>query len=72
MCFLKALEALLPPRPRTEIPTGEHVEEVNLMDFDTTRGFGGGQGGRSEAYNGDDDDDDEGHGGHPRMQCQHQ
>ena len=70
MSFLQTLETLLPPRPRTEIPTGEDVEEVNLVDFDSTRGFGGPSGSRSEAY--DDDDDEDGPGGNPRMQCAHQ
>ena len=68
MFFLQALESLLPQRPRTEIPTGEDVEEVNLTDFDGTRG--GPSGSRGEAYN--EDDDDEEHGGQPRMQCAHQ
>ncbi|CAL1528068.1 unnamed protein product [Lymnaea stagnalis] len=66
---LKVLETLLPPRPRTEIPTGENVEEVNLVDFDGSKGFSS-HGARSEAYH--DDDDEDGHGGNPRMQCQHQ
>ena len=56
-----------------EIPTGEHVEEVMLTDFDPRekRG-GGGSGGRhgGEAYHEDDDDDGDGHG--PRVQCAHQ
>lgn len=52
-----------------EIPTGEHVEEVNLIEFDGSRSFGG-SGSRVEAYH--EDGDDEGQGGHPRMQCQHQ
>ncbi|RUS78151.1 hypothetical protein EGW08_014080 [Elysia chlorotica] len=67
---LKMLEAVLPPRPHIEIPTGEDVEEVNLVEFDASRGgIGRGAGARSEAY---DEDDEDAHGGHPRMQCQHQ
>lgn len=62
------METLLPARPRVEIPTGDDVEEVNLMDYDGRQSQG--RGGRSEAYH-DDDEDGEGHG-HPRMQCQHQ
>lgn len=63
------MESVLPPRPRTEIPTGENVEEVNLVDFDGSKGSGV-HGARLEAYH--DDDEEDGHGGHPRMQCQHQ
>ncbi|BFZ12603.1 hypothetical protein BsWGS_15642 [Bradybaena similaris] len=66
---LKVLETLLPPRPHVEIPSGEHVEEVNLIEFDGSKSFGG-SGSRVEAYH--EDGDDEGQGGHPRMQCQHQ
>lgn len=67
---LRELESLLPPRPRVEIPTGEDVEEVNLVDFDSSRGFGGPSSSRNEAYA--EDDDDEGHGGNPRMKCAQQ
>ncbi|KAH9507785.1 DnaJ sub A member 2 [Bulinus truncatus] len=67
---IKVLESLLPARPRTEIPTGENVEEVNLVEFDNSKGFHNNHGARLEAYH-DDEDDDSGHG-HPRMQCQHQ
>lgn len=63
---LQKLEKLLPPRPKIEIPTGEDVEEVDLVEFDESRS----QGARREAYDDDDDDDHPGHG--PRVQCAHQ
>ncbi|BFZ19273.1 hypothetical protein BsWGS_22312 [Bradybaena similaris] len=66
---LKLLEAVLPPRPLEEIPTGEHVEEVNLTDFDASRGFEG-TSGRQEAYHEDDDDEDR--QGHQGVQCHQQ
>ena len=44
---------------------GENVEEVNLVDFEDTRGSGRTRG---EAY---DEDDEEDHHG-PRVQCAHQ
>lgn len=49
-----------------EIPTGEHVEEVNLMEYSPREG--GGHSHRGEAYHEDDDDD----GAGPRVQCAHQ
>ncbi|XP_064610449.1 dnaJ homolog subfamily A member 2-like [Liolophura sinensis] len=61
---MKALEKLLPPRPKVELPMGEHVEEVTLSDYDGHANDGG----RREAY--DEDDDDDHHG--PRVQCAHQ
>lgn len=50
-----------------ELPQGEHVEEVNLVDYEDTRGNDGGA--RGEVYH-EDDDDMGGHG--PRVQCAHQ
>ncbi|XP_060066217.1 dnaJ homolog subfamily A member 2-like [Ylistrum balloti] len=64
---LQKLEKLLPPRPKVEIPTGEDVEEVSLVELDDTRGSG--HHGGNEAYN-EDSDDEGGHG--PRVQCAHQ
>ena len=62
------LETLLGKRPEVEMPEGEHVEEVNLVDYDDTRDSNlGGRGG--EAYH-EDDDEMGGHG--PRVQCAHQ
>lgn len=59
------LEQLLPPKQTVDLPSGEHVEEVALTDFDPTkdaRGRGG-RGGRAEAYN--EDDDEGGYSGMP-------
>jgi len=66
---VKALEALLPARPKYEIPQGEHVEEVNLMDFDPSTEAGA-SGRRGEAYEEDGDEDEQ--PGMQRMQCAHQ
>ena len=67
MCTLQKLEKLLPKRPKVDIPMGDDVEEVDLVEFEDTRGGRG----RREAYDDDDDDDEHGHGG-PRVQCAHQ
>ncbi|ESO90951.1 hypothetical protein LOTGIDRAFT_122424 [Lottia gigantea] len=67
---LKKLENLLPARPKYEKPTGEHVEEVDMVPYDQTRSAGSSRG--REAYHDDDDEDDEMHGGGPRVQCAHQ
>jgi DnaJ family protein A protein 2 len=64
--YWQKLEKLLPQRPKIEIPSGEDVEEVNLVEFEESRGHGS----RREAYDDDDDDDHHGHG--PRVQCAHQ
>ncbi|GLH15975.1 hypothetical protein R5R35_005639 [Gryllus longicercus] len=64
---LKQLENLLPPRPSFEMPSGEHVEEVDLHEYDASEGHGAGAGGRQEAYASDEDD----HPG-PGVQCAHQ
>ncbi|CAG2211198.1 dnaJ homolog subfamily A member 2-like [Mytilus edulis] len=64
---LKKLESLLPSRPEREIPTGEDVEEVDLVEFDESRG---GRRRNRDAYNEDDEDEEGGHG--PRVQCAHQ
>lgn len=66
---LKELEMLLPPRTAFEMPIGEHVEEVDLHDYDpNTAGSSGMGGGRSEVY---DSDEEEHHRG-PGVQCAHQ
>ena len=67
--LFQKLEKLLPNRPKTTIPEGEHVEEVNLVDFDESRSSGAG---RSEAYHSDDDDEGMGGMGGQRVQCAHQ
>ena len=60
---------MLPPRKKEDIPTGEHVEEVDLTDYDATRSSGG-RGG--QAYDEDDSDDEGGMPGGQRVQCAHQ
>ncbi|XP_050307409.1 dnaJ homolog subfamily A member 2-like [Anthonomus grandis grandis] len=66
--MLKKLETLLPPRPEFVLPQGEHVEEVDLVEYDPNdRSSHSGH--RGEAYA---SDDEEGHGHGPGMQCVHQ
>lgn len=63
---LTELETMLPPRPFFTMPEGEHVEEVDLQEFDPNdRSSHSGH--RGEAYA---SDDEEHHG--PGMQCVHQ
>lgn len=62
---MQALESLLPPRPKFEMPAGEHVEEVNLHDFNPHEDRGSGN--RGEAYH-----EDEGEMGGPGMRCAQQ
>ncbi|CAK1549797.1 unnamed protein product [Leptosia nina] len=62
---LKQIEALLPPRPAFVMPTGEDVEEVNLMDYTPSERNRG----REEAYA--SDDEEHMHSG-PGVQCAHQ
>ena len=77
------METLLPPRPKTEIPSGEHVDEVSMVEYESTRGSrGAAHGGHSHGgaasmfgHGGpgggdeDDDDDEAGPGGAQRVQC---
>lgn len=53
------LEDLLPARPEFPNVIGD-AEEVDLQEFDTTRGSGGGQ--RREAYNDSSDEESSHHG----------
>jgi DnaJ family protein A protein 2 len=62
---MQELEQLLPPRPTFELPKGEHVEEVDLHEYDPNERSAG-MSGRQEAYA---SDDDERPGG---IQCAHQ
>lgn len=64
---VQTLETILPDRPVVEIPEGEHVEEVNLVDYEETRSATGGR--PFEAYH---EDEDDGSGAGPRVQCAHQ
>lgn len=63
------LESLLPLRPAASVPTGEHVEEVNMIDFDPTSDASG-RSRRGEAY--DEDEEDEDGPGVQRVQCANQ
>ncbi|KAG6446301.1 dnaJ homolog subfamily A member 2 [Manduca sexta] len=62
---LKQIESILPPRPAFVMPTGEDVEEVNLMEYTASeRGRG-----REEAYASDDEEQMQ---AGPGVQCAHQ
>ncbi|XP_015420184.1 PREDICTED: dnaJ homolog subfamily A member 2 [Myotis davidii] len=65
---LSELEDLLPSRPEVPNIIGD-TEEVELQEFDSTRGSGGGQ--RREAYNDSSDEEGSSHHG-PGVQCAHQ
>lgn len=62
---LKKIESILPPRPAFVMPTGEDVEEVNLMEYTASERNRG----REEAYA--SDDEEHMHAG-PGVQCAHQ
>ena len=47
---MQKIEALLPPRPKIEIPEGEMVEEVNMDDYVPSRREEGGSRGGGHAY----------------------
>lgn len=65
--LLQTLESLLPTQPKDPIDMEEpDVEEVNMIDFESTRGAGPLY---KEAYDGDSDDDEP--SGH-RVGCAHQ
>ena len=56
----KKLESLLPKRAHIDIPKGEHVEDVQLIDFHTTKSAHRDRHGgyRREAYNAEDSDEE--------------
>lgn len=66
--ILKDIEKVLPPRPAFTMPTGEHVEEVDLQDMEA-HDRGRSDGSRGEAYA---SDDEEHHHGGPGIQCAQQ
>jgi len=68
--FVQMLESLLPVRPAANVPKGEHVEEVNMIDFDASHDAAG-RSRRGEAYDEDADDDSDGPG-IQRVQCANQ
>ncbi|CAF4758540.1 unnamed protein product [Pieris macdunnoughi] len=63
---LRQIETVLPPRPAFVMPTGEDVEEVNLMDYTPSERN---RVTREEAYA--SDDEEHMHSG-PGVQCAHQ
>ncbi|KRT78784.1 Chaperone, partial [Oryctes borbonicus] len=63
---LKLLESVLPPRAEFKMPVGEHVEEVDLNDYDPNER--GTHSNNREAYASDDEDHMHGSG----IQCAHQ
>ncbi|CAN8001680.1 unnamed protein product [Ixodes pacificus] len=66
---LKEVEALIGDRPSpVHMPTGEHVEDVDLHDYDPS--MSGERGGRSEAYH--EDAEDHHHRAGPGVECAHQ
>jgi len=67
---IEKLEKLLPPKPKVDIPTGENVDEVSMVEYESTRGSHGsksktraGPSSFSEMMMGDDDDEDDEEGG---------
>lgn len=77
---IKKLEKILPAKPKVEIPQGEHVEEVSMVEFSQTRGSNktsgasGGAGGGAgnffrEAFSAGSDDEEGGGGGAQRVEC---
>ncbi|EEC12572.1 dnaJ homolog subfamily A member 2 [Ixodes scapularis] len=66
---LKEVEALIGDRPSpVHVPTGEHVEDVDLHEYDPS--MSGERGGRSEAYH--EDAEDHHHRAGPGVECAHQ
>lgn len=67
LCLLQTLESLLPTTSKDPIDMeATEVEEVDMIDFESTRGAGSVS---REAYDGDSDDDEP--SGH-RVGCAHQ
>lgn len=58
------MESILPKRPHVDVPKGEHVEEVSMIDFHTTKSAHDSKHGqRREAYDNGDSDDESGQPG---------
>lgn len=72
---ISKLEKLLPAKPKVEIPTGEHVDEVSMVEFESTRGSSksrskAGPTGFQDMMTGDDEDDEDEEGGAgQRVEC---
>lgn len=65
---LKMLEGLLPDKPAFVMPEGDHVEEVDLVDYDPNERSSGNSNFRGgAAYESDDEDQQE-----TNLQCVHQ
>ena len=69
---IKKLEVLLPPKPKVDIPQGDHVEEVSMVEYSQTRGANNarasaGGGGGSSFFKSDASDEEE--GGPQSVQC---
>jgi DnaJ family protein A protein 2 len=70
---IKKLEALLPAKPKVDIPVGEHVEEVSMVELSQTKGSsnaraGAAQGGAGAGFFRSDASDEE-EGGPQRVEC---
>lgn len=73
---ISKIEALLPPKPKVNIPTGDNVEEVSMMAIENTRGSSNksrtrqaGAGFSEMMADEDEDDDEEGGPGGQRVEC---
>ena len=79
---IKKLEVLLPAKPKVDIPQGENVEEVSMVEYSQTRGGANSNNARSSSHahaghagffggggggGGDDSDGEE--GGPQRVEC---
>lgn len=75
MLIFKKLETILPPRPKVEIPTGEHVDEVSMIEYENTKGSSksaehSGPGGFfKDAYASGSEDEDGPGGPGQRVEC---
>jgi DnaJ homolog subfamily A member 2 len=70
---IKKLETILPAKPKVEIPNGEHVDEVSMVEYESTKGSSSNHTGRSSREphfrGGDDEDDDDEPSGGQRVEC---
>ena len=59
----------MPQKPKLDIPTGEHVDEVSMVEYESTRGSSSkGAGGASNSFQYEEDDVEEPSGGQ-RVEC---
>lgn len=72
--IIMKLEKLLPPKPKVDIPTGDNVDEVSMVEFESTRGSSKSKS-RAEHASAfhemmdDDEDDEDGAAGGQRVEC---